>query len=385
MGVCGEVRNKKGRGYDGFTTTQSEYIYNQIERSLCKIICKNMGYGTGFLCNFKYTYSNIIPLLITNNNILEKDDIDLGKTIAFFIGNEKKKHKIKIGDSRKKYINDKYNITIIEIKETDKINTTTLLEIDNDIFRNDLKDIYSEISAYLLYYENDRDAKYSSGQIKNIEDDNYTFEHTCESEVSSLGGPLLNLANYKVVGIHKGIEEGKNNKKIGILLKAPLEEFLKINSVNKKSVNSTKSNDRNMSEKSKEKKKSAQKLEEPDKKSNKKNSITMKKSGNSNGASKNIEYKSINKNMNSKISHNHSINIKKINLYFKFKDRKEIELKIKESFYFNEIIEELNDNYFFTKALKIVDFNFNGKNISKDKTLKENGLNNGDILMVIEE
>ena len=140
-----------------------------------------------------------------------------------------------------------------------------------------------------------------------------------------------------------------------------------------------------MSEKSKEKKKSAQKLEEPDKKSNKKNSITMKKSGNSNGASKNIEYKSINKNMYSNISHNHSINIKKINLYFKFKDRKEIELKIKESFYFNEIIEELNDNYFFTKALKIVDFNFNGKNISKDKTLKENGLNNGDILMVIEE
>ena len=374
MGVCGEVRNKKQRNIDGLTTTQSEYIYNQIEKSLCKIICKPIDYGTGFLCNIKYNYSDILPVLITNNNILEEDDIALGKKICFCIGNETKKHQIKIENSRKRYINEKYNITIIEIKETDNLNIRTFLEIDNDIFRRNLKSLYKEIDSYLLYFDDKKEAKYSSGEIKNLEDDNFTLEHTCDCDVRSLGGPLINLSNYKVIGIHKGILEAQN-KKIGILLKTPIEEFLNIQPNKKKSsINKNSGNyDKN---------------KQLDRELNKKSGITMDKSENTNDTSKNISKniynKSKNKNIESRIS-NIDNESKKIKIYVKFNNRKEIELIIKDSAYFKDIIENLNNSYFFTKSIKIVDFNFNGKKISKGKTLKENGLKSDDIITVIEK
>ena len=48
---------------------------------------------------------------------------------------------------------------------------------------------------------------YISGIIKNINEDNYTIEHLCSTERGSSGSPILNLLNYKVIGIHKGTTE----------------------------------------------------------------------------------------------------------------------------------------------------------------------------------
>ena len=56
--------------------------------------------------------------------------------------------------------------------------------------------------------------------------------HCCNSTNGSSGGPLINLKNNKVIGIHKGYN-GKIN--LGILLREPIEIFCeqanKINNV----------------------------------------------------------------------------------------------------------------------------------------------------------
>ena len=69
--------------------------------------------------------------------------------------------------------------------------------------------------------------EYSSGVIKNISLDNYNIQHYCPSEKGSSGSPIINLTNYKVIGIHKGAKEDKNWN-LGTLIKGPIDEFNKM-------------------------------------------------------------------------------------------------------------------------------------------------------------
>ena len=69
---------------------------------------------------------------------------------------------------------------------------------------------------------------YISGIIKNINEDNYTIEHLCSTERGSSGSPILNLLNYKVIGIHKGTTEIINFEwNLGTLIQFPIDEFNK--------------------------------------------------------------------------------------------------------------------------------------------------------------
>ena len=65
--------------------------------------------------------------------------------------------------------------------------------------------------------------KYSIGKIKAISEDNFNIYHFCTTEQGSSGGPIINLFNLKVIGIHKGSKEKKYN--LGTLLKIVIDEF----------------------------------------------------------------------------------------------------------------------------------------------------------------
>ena len=96
-------------------------ILFQMENCICKIYLKNGEKGTGFFCKIPF-FNKSLPVLITNNHILSKKDIENNKVIKMTINNEVKK--IKIDSSRKKYTNHERNIdiTIIEINPNkDKI------------------------------------------------------------------------------------------------------------------------------------------------------------------------------------------------------------------------------------------------------------------------
>ena len=46
----------------------------KAETNICKVICNDGGYGTGFFCNIKNDW-NIEKVLMTNNHVLNEEDI----------------------------------------------------------------------------------------------------------------------------------------------------------------------------------------------------------------------------------------------------------------------------------------------------------------------
>ena len=207
----------------GISDEQMEIILPQMKKSICKIKCKNGGTGTGFLCLIPYpTKLKQLPVLITNNHVLSESDIEKNQTIEFSMNKGNIKYEIFIDDLRKTYTSEEYDTTIVEIKESDKLDINSFLEIDYDIYEKRPNEKYEKKSFYLLHCSNEV-VIYSIGVIKYI-DEKYNINHICNSEEGSSGGPILNLINYKVIGIHKGGKEGKNIN-VGALIKLPIDEF----------------------------------------------------------------------------------------------------------------------------------------------------------------
>ena len=121
-----------------------------------------------------------------------------------------------------------YDITFIEIKKTDNINSESFLKIDDYIFDENSINNYKKKLIYLIHYPN-INVEFSTGIIYNIieDNDNYnTILHFCETQFGSSGSPIINLDNYKVLGIHKGTLKNRNYN-IGTFLKIPIQELRK--------------------------------------------------------------------------------------------------------------------------------------------------------------
>jgi len=120
-------------------------IKEQSEKSICKIKCNDGGTRIGFFCKIPYPDKfHQIQVLMTNAHVINEEDNEI--KFSF----KEKDYEIKIKDSRKIYINEEYDITIIEIKEKDIIDIILYLKLDDNIFK--LDEIYKEKSVYLLSY-----------------------------------------------------------------------------------------------------------------------------------------------------------------------------------------------------------------------------------------
>ena len=108
----------------------TEKILNQMNKCVCKIY--NKGEGTGFFT--KIPFNNILlPVLITNNHVLNQNAIKNNNIIILSLNYDKKKKTIKIDDDRKTYTNEELDITIIEIKPNkDNINNE-YIDLDDNI------------------------------------------------------------------------------------------------------------------------------------------------------------------------------------------------------------------------------------------------------------
>ena len=153
-------------------------IVQQMERGICKIKI-GIEQGTGFFCKIPFpNKENMLPVFITNNHIINKELFN--EKIQIKIKEEKNKKYINLNKNRKKYTNEKYDITIIEIIEEDNINN--YLELDdiiiNDIINNKNKnEVYKNRTIYIIQYpENELSVSY--GILDNICVDNkYNFNH----------------------------------------------------------------------------------------------------------------------------------------------------------------------------------------------------------------
>lgn len=205
---------------------QMQVMMTQMKDSICRIKSKE-GYGTGFFCLIPNPSKfKLLPVLITSNSVLNEKDIEENQIIEFSLNNDRIKKTIIIDNLRKTYTSKEYDATFIEVKEIDNLNISSFLEIDYELYEEIPNEEYKQKSIYFLDYPNSDEAIFSVGVIKCVEDDNYTLNHLCCSELGSSGGPLLNLSNFKVIGIHKG-EKKTENMNIGTLIKAPIDEFNK--------------------------------------------------------------------------------------------------------------------------------------------------------------
>ena len=199
----------------------------KLENQICKIDCSDGGHGTGFFCNIPYKWNTNLKMLITNNHVLNNKDISIGQKVRFSINNEMIHYEIEIDETRIKYTNEEYDITMIEIKEKDKLDKKSFFDIDNQIFEENPNKAFQNMQIFLLHYPKGNKMEYSIGLIKNIKDNNYTIQHLCDSSGGSSGGPIINFIKFQVLGIHIGGAKGGFNFNLGTLLKEPIEKFNK--------------------------------------------------------------------------------------------------------------------------------------------------------------
>jgi len=193
------------------TIDETELILKQMRNSICKIE-NEKGYGTGFFCKI----SNI-KLLITNNHVINEEIIKDKNKIKVKLNDDKIKKHIKIEDYNTSI---KYDTTIIKIKDDDE--NINYLEIDDDIFD---ENININKGIYIIQYPkygNEQKAAVSYGILNKIQD-KYNIIHYCSTDYGSSGSPILGLSNKKIIGIHKESIKDYNR---GTLLQYPINEYL---------------------------------------------------------------------------------------------------------------------------------------------------------------
>ena len=198
-------------------------IIEQMKYCVCKIFLKEFGTGTGFFCKIPYE-KELFPVLITNYHIIDDKYLEENKEIHCSINNNEKNLIIKI-DNRKIYLNKRYDIAIIEIKEHDDINY--YLELDDNLFKENIEFSYEGNTIYDIQYIKSDNVSVSFGIIKEIKN-YYDIIHLCSTDSGSSGSPILNIATNKVIGIHKEASNIFNFNK-GTFLKIPINEYIEKN------------------------------------------------------------------------------------------------------------------------------------------------------------
>ena len=203
----------------------------QMKKCVCKIRLKDIQ-GTGFFCKIPFPDINKrLPVIITNNHVINEELLNTkGSKIIIDIKEEDSLKEISL-DNRITFTNREYDITLIEIKETDNINNYLELHdiIIDDILNNNNKNmVYIDNEVYIIEYPEGK-LSISSGQVNDIfEDKKYIFVHQCRTKVGSAGSPILNISNNKVIGVHhSAVLNFKNKRGKATFLNYPIKEFIK--------------------------------------------------------------------------------------------------------------------------------------------------------------
>ena len=201
-------------------------IIEQMEKFICKIKIGET-IGTAFFCEIPFpNKNNKLSVLISNNHTINGDFL-FNKDSELEIHIKEKKDIIKLNlDKRMKYTNEEYDITIIELKETDEIENFLELDdiiIDDIINNNNKNKEFIDKTIYIIQYP-ESELSVSYGLLDNIySDKNYNFIHKCSTKNGSSGSPIMNMSN-KIIGVHK--EGYKDEYNIGSFLNEAIKEFI---------------------------------------------------------------------------------------------------------------------------------------------------------------
>ena len=138
-----------------------------------------------------------------------EEQLKIGKEIKITFNDDKISKIIKMDGWRQIYASEKDDITIIEIRDSDKLNNYDALEIDSNIYNNsnhfNFYEEYNNKIVYILHYPEGNIINFSKNIIIDIDSNNNIY-HRCSTEVGSSGAPILNLDTLKVIGVHRGYD-----------------------------------------------------------------------------------------------------------------------------------------------------------------------------------
>ena len=201
------------------TIEETQKILEQMTNCICKVKSKGI-YGTGFFCRIRFLDNTFIKVLTTSYQILDEHYFKENNEINLIINNQARI--INLNKKRKIYSNKDFDLTLIEIKESDKIND--YFELDENILsQENPKLFYENKTIYIIQYLNMEKASVSYGIFNDLIDSE--IKHTCSTKPGSNCSPILNSMNNKIIGISKISEKNDNNT--GIFLKVPINEFKK--------------------------------------------------------------------------------------------------------------------------------------------------------------
>ena len=215
--------------YYFFDLQFNEKVIDQLKNFLFEVKIRNKK-CFAFFCKIPFlTKPKTLPVLITSNEIINEDILSNSNEtieINFTSGNHFKNLKL---NERIKYTSNIYHISIIEIKEEDKINN--YLDLDHKILDSinidKNLDYFEYIYITIYMFQNLRDnVTISYGIINNIYwQDKYKFIHTCFGTEDSYGSPILNAKN-EVIGIYLGKSYNYKYIGYGAFIGYPIKEFI---------------------------------------------------------------------------------------------------------------------------------------------------------------
>jgi len=200
--------------------SQTKKIIDQMSNSVCRIDIGKI-IGTGFLCLIPFpTIEHRLKVLITCNHVF--NDIGIGNKIKVMFDNGIQKEII-IDGERRVYtsIIEEYDITIIELKDNE-FDISHYLGIDDDLFLKD--EIKINQLIYIIHYPKGIEVKNNQGKIDSKKENKII--HYLTTYEGSSGAPILNLNSFKVIAIHRGYLNNKNDIfNIGELIKVPIIDY----------------------------------------------------------------------------------------------------------------------------------------------------------------
>ena len=203
------------------------------EKAMCKIYSqkiinnkpKNL-WGTGFFLELNIKDIAFKKCLITNNHVLNKEDIKPNETIRFEYNNNTKR--IKIKEDRKVYTNKELDYTCIQIFDEDKIED--FFNIDKLIINNSIE-IYKNKDIFILQYPKGNELTFSDGTIIGIKND--IILHNCSTYVGSSGSPIISrYSDNSIIGLHFGCSNDKYNFNLSISIISIINDIKNTNYMN---------------------------------------------------------------------------------------------------------------------------------------------------------
>ena len=128
------------------TIEKTYQILEQLKKSIFEIKYNNKN-STGFICKIQYGKEKINALVMNYQNIDEKF-VNENKILVLSFNDCKEKKEINLKSTRKIHFLKKLDITIIEIKTDDGINEDNLLELDDDLLKDDSEIFYKDKSIH---------------------------------------------------------------------------------------------------------------------------------------------------------------------------------------------------------------------------------------------